>query len=76
MRDTNLREPFADAIGIKAIEMGHLPIAVTISLIAFLFVAIFLTPLLCSLFIKTGLHSKKKKRISFLDILQGGMRGV
>lgn len=49
-----------------------LPIAVTIALIVSLFVAIFLTPLLCYFFIKTGLHSKKKKRISFLDILQKG----
>jgi multidrug efflux pump subunit AcrB/outer membrane protein TolC len=47
-----------------------LPIAVTIALIVSLFVAIFLTPLLCYFFIKTGLHSKKKKRISFLDLLQ------
>ncbi len=49
-----------------------LPIAVTVALIVSLFVAILLTPLLCYFFIKTGLHSKKKKRISFLDILQRG----
>ncbi|MBI9091075.1 MAG: efflux RND transporter permease subunit [Desulfobacterium sp.] len=54
-----------------------LPIAVTVALIVSLFVAIFLTPLLCYFFIKTGLDSiktgklQKEKRISFLDILQG-----
>jgi multidrug efflux pump subunit AcrB/outer membrane protein TolC len=53
-----------------------LPIAVTVALIVSLFVAILLTPLLCYFFIKTGLHSKKKKRISFLDILQRGYNFV
>jgi len=47
-----------------------LPIAVTVALIVSLFVAILLTPLLCYFFIKTGLNSKKKNRVSFLDILQ------
>ncbi len=49
-----------------------LPIAVTVALVVSLFVAIFLTPLLCYFFIKTGLRSKKKKRTSLLDILQNG----
>lgn len=53
-----------------------LPIAVTTALIVSLFVAIFLTPLLCWFFIKTGLKSKKadnaqkEKKFSLLDILQ------
>jgi multidrug efflux pump subunit AcrB/outer membrane protein TolC len=47
-----------------------LPIAVTVALVVSLFVAILITPLLCYVFIKTGLHTKTKKRVSFLDILQ------
>lgn len=49
-----------------------LPIAVTVALIVSLFVATLLTPFLCYFFIKTGLHSKRKKRVSLLDILQRG----
>ena len=51
-----------------------LPITVTIALSSSFLVAMFLTPLLCYLFIKQGLHSAgvsdKIKRISFLDFLQ------
>jgi multidrug efflux pump subunit AcrB len=51
-----------------------LPITVTIALSSSFLVAMFLTPLLCYLFIKRGLHSAKVsgkiKRLSFLDFLQ------
>ncbi len=51
-----------------------LPITVTIALSSSFLVAMFLTPLMCYLFIKQGLHSAevpgKIKRISFLDFLQ------
>ena len=57
-----------------------LPITVTVALSASFFVAMFLTPLLCLAFIKKGLHDPaarkeipgKKKRRSFLDIVQSG----
>jgi len=51
-----------------------LPITVTIALTSSFLVAMILTPLLCYLFIKKGLHdnsiSAEKKRTSFLDRLQ------
>ncbi len=49
-----------------------LPVAVAVALVVSLFVAILLTPLLCYLLIKTGLHSaaKKKTKPSALDRLQ------
>jgi multidrug efflux pump len=51
-----------------------LPITVTIALTSSFLVAMFLTPLLCYIFIKKGLHSPvepgKARRTSFLDILQ------
>jgi len=53
-----------------------LPITVAIALSSSFVVAMFLTPLLCYLFIKKGLHSTnqnsqgKKKRRSFLDLMQ------
>jgi multidrug efflux pump subunit AcrB len=51
-----------------------LPITVAIALSSSFVVAIVLTPLLCYLFIKRGLHDKnvtgEKKRTSFLDLLQ------
>jgi multidrug efflux pump subunit AcrB len=51
-----------------------LPITVTIALSSSFLVAMILTPLLCNLFIKKGLHGKshsvERDRISFLDWLQ------
>ncbi len=51
-----------------------LPVTVTIALSSSFVVAMILTPLLCFLFIKKGLHEKnvkvEKKRPSFLDLLQ------
>lgn len=49
-----------------------LPIAVTVALLVSLLVAILLVPILCNVFIKTGLRSSsfKKKRRSILDITQ------
>lgn len=49
-----------------------LPISVTVALIISLLVAVLLIPLLCHILIKTGLHSSsgKKKRMSFLDLVQ------
>jgi len=49
-----------------------LPIAVTVALLVSLAVAVLLIPLLCHLFIKTGLHSNRdgRKRLSFLDMVQ------
>ncbi len=49
-----------------------LPISVTVALVVSFLVAVLLIPLLCHMFIKTGLHSKpgKKKRLSLLDIVQ------
>lgn len=49
-----------------------LPVAVTSALLISLAVAVLLIPLLCHIFIKTGLHSKQdqKKRMSFLDMVQ------
>ncbi|MDP4223317.1 MAG: efflux RND transporter permease subunit [Bacteroidota bacterium] len=51
-----------------------LPITVTIALSSSFLVAMFLTPLLCYIFIRKGLHSPgesdKARRASFLDILQ------
>ena len=49
-----------------------LPISVTVALIVSFAVAVMLIPLLCHLFIKTGLHSNhgEKKRLSFLDMVQ------
>ncbi|BBO81054.1 multidrug transporter AcrB [Desulfosarcina ovata subsp. sediminis] len=51
-----------------------LPIAVLVALLVSMAVAVFLIPLLCHVFIKTGLHSKQKskKRLSFLDRVQKG----
>jgi multidrug efflux pump subunit AcrB len=51
-----------------------LPIAVTVALVISLAMAVLLIPLLCHVFIKTGLHSSKKagQRMSFLDIVQKG----
>ncbi len=55
-----------------------LPIAVTVALIISLVVAVLLIPLLCHMLIKTGLHSagSKKKRMSFLDLVQKGYDGL
>lgn len=49
-----------------------LPISVTVALVVSFGVAVMLIPLLCHIFIKTGLHSnhEEKKRQSFLDIVQ------
>ncbi len=49
-----------------------LPIAVTCALVVSLFVAVLLTPLLCYMFIKTGLHgpASQHKRRYPLDVLQ------
>jgi len=49
-----------------------LPISVTVALIVSFIVAVMLIPLLCHIFIKTGLHSShtEKKRPSFLDMVQ------
>ena len=51
-----------------------LPITVAIALSSSFVVAMILTPLLCFIFIKKGLHEKnapvRKKRTSFLDLLQ------
>lgn len=49
-----------------------LPVAVAVALVVSLFIAIFLTPLLCCFFIKSGLHSAtvKKTKFSVLDRLQ------
>ncbi len=51
-----------------------LPLTVTISLILSLFTAVLVTPILCCLFIKTGLKSKSpdktKKKFTFLDLTQ------
>jgi len=50
-----------------------LPIAVTVALVVSLVVAILIIPLLCYLFIKTGLRSAgAKKSFSFLDLVQRG----
>ncbi len=52
-----------------------LPITVAIALSSSFFVAMVLTPLLCFIFIKKGLHasgkSPEKSKNSFLDLLQG-----
>lgn len=49
-----------------------LPIAVTVALGVSLLVAVLLIPLLCHVFIKTGLHSaqSRKRRRSLLDVVQ------
>lgn len=55
-----------------------LPVTVTIALSSSFFVAMFLTPLLCFIFIKKGLHTPdiekddKKKRRTILDFMQLG----
>jgi outer membrane protein TolC/preprotein translocase subunit SecF len=51
-----------------------LPITVAIALSSSFVVAMFLTPLLCYLFIKKGLHNpeEKKKRRTLLDLMQLG----
>ena len=48
-----------------------LPVAITVSLMVSLVVAMLIIPLLCYIFIKTGLHSAStKKSFSFLDLVQ------
>jgi len=62
--------------GIMGDYISAMPYTVAIALTTSFMVAIFITPYLCYLFIKKGLHqpqaAEKKQRKSFLDRVQGG----
>ncbi|WP_228520477.1 efflux RND transporter permease subunit [Flavobacterium sp. CSZ] len=60
--------------GIAKDFMASLPVTIAVALFASLLIALFLTPYMCFVFIKKGLHKQepesKKKRKSMLDLLQ------